>query len=416
MGELEMRGVAGDREATDAWVRAVTTGFLDRGADLSKEELDVRFARQELSRAYGFFEKDRCVATFNSLPLRLTTVGGAQLATSGVSGVTVTVTHRRRGLLSRLMERELREARERGEPLAGLIAAEYRIYGRYGFGPATSFVNWRVNTRRAGLDERWSPAEVDGTLALVEDAEAREVLPELHRRFRARTPGAISWDDFHWDRITGLAPGPSKETPPLWAVYRDAAGVVRGLVGFVVEKDWDRGMPNGTARVRTFYAEDDAVERALWRLLFSLDWVSVVDTGRARPDSTLPLMLPDARAAAVAEVADFLWLRPLDVPAMLAARSYAAEGDLVFEVRDPMGLANGRFLLTAGPDGASCAPTTRSADLTLDVAALGRLYLGEDSAARLLAGGLLSEETNGATARADLLLHTGRRPWCPDIF
>jgi hypothetical protein len=35
---------------------------------------------------------------------------------------------------------------------------------------------------------------------------------------------------------------------------------------------------------------------------------------------------------------------------------------------------------------------------------------------RLAALGALDEETPGAAARADLLLHTGRRPWCPDIF
>lgn len=416
MAELEMRAVAGDRDASSAWVRAVFTGFLDRGADVSQEEIDARLARQEMSRARGFFEKDRCVATFNSLPQLVTTVGGAQLATNAVSAVTVTVTHRRRGLLSRLMEADLREARERGDVLASLIAAEYRIYGRFGFGPATSFVDWRVRTRRAGLDERWSPADVAGELALVEDAEAREVLPGLHRRFRARTPGAVDRGDFHWDRITGRTPTTPKPAVGLNAVYRDASGVVRGLVGFTVDKDWHQGLTDGTARVHLFYAEDDVAERALWRLLFSLDWVSVVATGRARPDSTLPLLLPDARAATVAEAADFLWLRPLDVPAMLAARSYAAAGELVLAVEDPMGLAGGRFLLTAGEDGAECAPTTRSADLTLDVGALSRLYLGEVSAAWLLAGQLLTEETNGATARADLLFHTGRRPWCPDIF
>ncbi|GAA3848185.1 GNAT family N-acetyltransferase [Streptomyces sedi] len=416
MAELELRDVAGDRDASGAWVRAVFAGFLDRGADVSQEEIDVRLARQSMSRARGFFEKDRCVATFNSFDQRLTTVGGAELAANAVSAVTVTGTHRRRGLLTRLMEADLRNAKERGDAVASLIAAEYRIYGRYGFGPATSFVNWRVLTRRAALDPRWSPADVDGELAMVEDSEAREVLPELHRRFRARTPGAVERGDFYWDRITGAVETSPPRTKGLNAVYRDASGVVRGLVSYTVEKRWEQGLSDGVARVTFLYAEDDVAERALYRLLLSLDWVSVVDTGAARPDSTLPMMLGDRRAATVAEVADFLWLRPLDVPAMLTARSYAAEGELVLEVGDAMGLAGGRFLLTAGEGGATCVPTTRSADIGLDVAALSRLYLGEESAALLAACGLLSEETNGAATRADLLFHTGRRPWCPDIF
>ncbi|MDT0270841.1 GNAT family N-acetyltransferase [Streptomyces sp. DSM 44915] len=416
MAELEMRAVAGDRDAASAWVRGVFTGFLDRGADVSQEEMELRLARQELSRAVGFFDGDRCVATFNSFPQRVTTVGGGQVSANAVSAVTVTATHRRRGLLTRMMLPDLRAAKERGEPVATLIAAEYRIYGRFGFGPATGFVNWRVRKARSGWDGSWSTAGLAGELSMVEDAEVRRLLPELHANCRAGTPGMVDRNDFHWDRITRQITTSPAPPATLNAVYRDADGTPRGVVCFTVAKDWDTGLPDGTATVRLMYAADDAAERALWRLLLSLDWVTTVDSGPARPDAPLPLLLPDPRAASVVETGDQLWLRPLDVPALLTARSYPAAGELVLEVRDPLGLAGGRFLLSAGPDGASCAATTRSADLTLDVGTLGRFYLGEDSVAALVAAELVAEHTNGAADRADLLFRTGRRPWCPDIF
>jgi predicted acetyltransferase len=83
---------------------------------------------------------------------------------------------------------------------------------------------------------------------------------------------------------------------------------------------------------------------------------------------------------------------------------------------DARGLANGRFLLTTSAEGADCVPTTRSADLTLDVGTLGTLYLGDRPASRLAALGRIAEHTPGAAVRADRLLGTARRPWTQDVF
>jgi predicted acetyltransferase len=204
---------------------------------------------------------------------------------------------------------------------------------------------------------------------------------------------------------------------PFYVLYRDAAGVPQGLLTFTTDDKWEAGQPASTAGVRDLIAATPAAERALWHFLLSVDWVATVDTGNRGPDDPLPRLLPNPRAAAVTQHSDFLWLRPLDLPRMLSARSYAAEGELVLEVRDPLGLAHGRFLLAASREGASCSPTaTRGADLTLGTGALGELYLGEISAARLAALGALDEERPGAVGRADLLFRTGRRPWCPDGF
>lgn len=114
--------------------------------------------------------------------------------------------------------------------------------------------------------------------------------------------------------------------------------------------------------------------------------------------------------------ADWLWLRVLDVPRALEARTYGTAGSLVLDVRDGTGLTAGRFLLEASPAGASCAPTTRSADLVLDVRELASLYLGDESAVRLVALGSVEEGRPGAAASADALFRAGRRAWCPDIF
>ena len=53
-----------------------------------------------------------------------------------------------------MMAEDLAAAKERGDVFATLIAAEYPIYGRYGFGPATWTTEWEVDVARTGLDPR----------------------------------------------------------------------------------------------------------------------------------------------------------------------------------------------------------------------------------------------------------------------
>ena len=106
----------------------------------------------------------------------------------------------------------------------------------------------------------------------------------------------------------------------------------------------------------------------------------------------------------------------LDVVRALEARTYAGTGTLVLEVVDRDGFADGRYRLDAGPDGASCVPTSEDGDLVLDVADLATLWLGDESAVRLAALGRAREQRKGAASVADALLRTSRRPWCPDIF
>ncbi|HZG02156.1 MAG TPA: GNAT family N-acetyltransferase [Streptomyces sp.] len=401
------------------WLRALWTGFL-RSEEVTEEEIRARRGGADLDRTLGAFDRGRCVATFRTLPQRLTVPGGAAVASCAVTNVTVSPTHRRRGLLTRMMTDALAAGKERGEVCSTLDSAEYPIYGRYGYGPAAWFTSWRVNADRAGLDPRWSgPEEAGARIDFADGAEMRTEGAALHERVRALPDrqGMINRTERWWKLHTGALTWPgSGWKQPFHVLYRDAAGQVQGLATYTADDHWEGKAPYVNLHVRDLIAATPAAERALWHYLLSVDWVSTVHTGRRAPDDLLPQLLPDARAARTDTHADFLWLRPLDVPALLRARAYPVSGALVLDLHDPVGLAGGRFLLEATPEGAACAPTTRSADLSMDVGALGSLYLGEASASRLRALGRLAEERPGAAALADVLLRTARRPWCPDEF
>jgi predicted acetyltransferase len=415
---LEIRTL--DASDVADWVRALHTGF-HLAPSVTDEEVAVRRVGYDLERTRGAYDQGRCVATFRSMPRELTVPGGAFVPATAITNVSVTATHRRRGLASRLMAADLADAKERGEALAILVAAEYPIYGRFGFGPATWVADWEVDLPRAALDHRYAGPTDGGRVDLVDVAEVRKAGPALHERVRAQTPGAISRTAGWWEIATGERIFPSQPwTEPFFAVHRDADGEVQGLLSYTTtDHHWPGKLPRVDATVRQLLAATPAAEQALWRFVLSLDWVTLLNTGHRAPDDVLPLLLGDPRAARTETLADFMWLRVLDVPAALSARTYGgAPGRLVLQVRDGAGLCGGRYVLETDASGAGrCTPAgADAADLTLDVADLGCLYLGDESASRLAVLGRVAEHRPGAVRAADALFRTARRPWCPEVF
>ncbi|MGW7424346.1 GNAT family N-acetyltransferase [Streptomyces sp. NPDC054813] len=397
------------------WHRALNTGFL-QPPTLTADQLDARRKQFVPGRLLGAFDGSRCVATFRSFDQELTTVGGATVPADAISNVTVTATHRRRGLLTRMMSQDLAAAKERGDVVATLIAAEYPIYGRYGFGPATTLTEWTVEVGRTGLDPRWSAPEDGGRIDLLDVEDVRKLGPELHERVRRSTPGAVSRSELWWQLRTGAVRVETDWKEPFHAAYRSAGGEVEGLVAYEVDDTWHGKQPDETATVKWLLGATPAAERALWHYLCSVDWITKVKSGWRSPDDLLPHYLPDPRAARITSQADWLWVRILDVVRALEARTYDTAGSLVLEVADRQGLAGGRFRLDTSPEQASCVPTTDAPELTLDIADLASVWLGDQSVARLHALGRVQEARVGAARKADALLRTSGRPWCPDIF
>ena len=92
------------------------------------------------------------VGTTGVYSLRMA-VPGAVLPVAGVTAVSVLPTHRRRGVLRSLMRRQLADIAARGEePIAALWASETPIYGRYGYGRASSHAYFRFERGEGALD------------------------------------------------------------------------------------------------------------------------------------------------------------------------------------------------------------------------------------------------------------------------
>ena len=405
---IEVRTIT-DADVPD-WSRAVATGFHHVIED---GEAEFRRSTIVLDRTWAAFEGDRAVATLRSFPAE-TTVPGGIITASAVTSVTTTATHRRHGLASRMMAGELAASRERGEPAANLIAAEYPIYGRFGFGPAAWSIDWKVDSRGT-LPGPWRPA---GSVELVDVPTGRALAPDLQRRARLRRPGDIEWPDRYFDFDFNLArvPGEPERKPFFTLLARDEAGEPSGLALFRVEEKWENWQPFSTATVSVMIAPDPHAFALIWHYLVSLDGITQVEMGLRPVDETVPWLLADGRRAQQSGRNDYYWVRPLDVPAYLTARRYPVAGRLVLEVVDPLGLSGGRFAVDGSPDGATCAPTDESADLTVPVSSLGSLSLGGVSAQALASVGRIDEHTPGAVTRAGLMFAWPVAPWCSVTF
>jgi predicted acetyltransferase len=401
-----------------AFVSSARVPFLDPATDDPDDRADSeRHARElEVDRAWVAVDQGRFVANaaIASLDLTLPAPPG-ELAPvipfAGVTAVGVHPTHRRRGLLRQLMAHTLADGRARGEVLAGLIASESVIYGRFGFGHATSVTELRIDSREAAMLQPAPRLDI----RLVDADEARKVLPELfdwQRRVRAGEPnrGAGHWDE-------RLADRPHRRRGGGNALFHAVCD--EGYVSYRVhEEDILKGERCRLAidELRGLRPE---VEAGLWQFVFEIDLVGEV-TARRRPlDEPLRWRLADPRQLRVTDVTDWLWVRILEVPAALQARGYRRDGRLVLDVLPPQDdldgqpdPAPGRWLLEAGPDGASCRAARRGerTDLRLRVTDLGALYLGGFPASVLAAAGRIEECRPGSLDRADALLATSPAP------
>lgn len=360
-----------------------------------------------------------------SYPFTEFPVPGGTLPTAGLTWVGVHPQHRRRGLLTAMIDEHLLHCRERGEPLSALFAAETAIYGRFGYGKAADDLRLTV-PRGAAL--RDVPGAEAHTVRIEHADRARhgELVARLHRAPGIpATPGGLNrpgwatretdalWDSY-WSDPKSFRTG-SRESLRVAVVERD--GEPRGYATFRRTLDWQMTGPRGTVHAGDVVALDAAAARALWGVLLDLDLMATTEPFLLATDDAITSLLVDPRAASP-RVADNVWVRVVDVAAALAGRAYQADVDVVLGLTDARLPDNaGSWRLRAEAFGAAtCERTDADPDVTLDVRELGAAYLGGASLAALAGAGLVGERTPGALARASAAFGWPVAPACGWVF
>jgi len=406
---LEYRVIdTSDPAVFDPFYEAVTRGFL--GAEASEEQRGG--ARESLAfrRFTGVYDPGALnvaqpVSTVDSWVTELTLPGGRGIPMWAISGVTVAPTHRRKGIARAMLEGELRTAADAGVAIAGLTVSEATIYGRFGFSPATFGANWSIETKRAV----WVGPRPDGRLDFVPREQLPALFAEVHGRVRASRPGEIeAWPGL-WRRMSGTAAGQEGGSKVRGVRYADAAGVTRGVAVYRLSEEGPDFTKHELA-LHYLVSETDDAYAALWRFVLEHDLVSVVKAELRSVDEPLGWMIADQRGAIV-ETSEHGWLRILDVPTVLTARTYAAAGSFVLGVSDPLGFADGTWRLDVDDAGnAAVSASDEPADIALSVNALSSVLLGGVRSATLARAGLAAGEPT-ALAAVDATFASSETPY-----
>jgi predicted acetyltransferase len=349
------------------------------------------------------------VATYLSYDKTLNTGRGLQPARM-VSMVTVSPTHRRRGLLRALITEDLADAVAQDVPLAVLTASEGSIYQRFGFGPAVFQQTLSVDTGPRFSLRRHDDA---GSVELLEPAEAWPTVAATFASFHERTRGSVERPHFYGTFLSGefdFESGPDLKMRT--AVHLDADGAPDG---YVVYRPVPRENGRRTIKVTDLVSLTPAAYLRLWSFLADLDLSDTVEWDRARLDDPLPWALVDPFAVRVTGQSDALWVRVLDVPAALAARPWDRDGSVVVQVDDALGHAAGRFGVVTRDGVAEIEPTDADADVCMDADVLGSLYLGGVRAETLRLAGRLSGSEHGLRTWA-AMVDIRPAPYCVTGF
>lgn len=397
-GDLDYRIVdMADAADGDRFLRADARGFLDE----EPTEEAVAHMRETMveRRNIGVFEKDAGdgawpIATVSSWVAPLTVPGG-EVGMWAISSVTVAGTHRRRGIARALLEGELRAAASAGAPVAGLTASEATIYGRYGFAPAVPVARITVDTRRAG----WAGPVVPGRVEYVDRETLAAELGAVHAQTRGQRSGQIDGWPGRWQRFAGLAAGDKAAASVRGVHYRDADGTVRGAMAYTLQEI--QGTFRFELSVRHLGAATADALSALWGFAVHHDLVNTVTADLRPVDDPIVWLVQDQRAVEVV-VHDHGWLRIIDVPAALQARTYRGPVELTLRVEDPLGIAGGTWRFAVDGQGRATVSNAEpsEADAVLDVVALSAIYAGGVSAVQLHTAGRL-DATSAVAASID---------------
>jgi predicted acetyltransferase len=368
----------------------------------------------EPERMLAAWDGDEMIGTAGAFSFQVTVPGGAQLAAPGVTLVSVQPTHRRRGVLTAMMRRQLDDFHGRGEPFAVLTASEPAIYGRFGYGVASHGLTGTVDTTRTALHVPEGGERV--RFRLVCPADAMKTCEEIYARQVPGRPGMLARRP-GWETQPLVDPASERAgAGPLLCVLAEVDGEVRGYARYATVAAWSPAGPDGTVTVRDVEALDPVTYAALWRYLAEIDLTSKVAFRNRPTDDPLLHLVSDIRRCALVP-RDGLHLRVLDVGAALAGRTYASPVDVVLDVEDAFCPWNaGRWRLTGDAKGASCERTSDAADLAVPVQQLGAAYLGGFGLRAMAGAGLVRELRPGAVAEASAAFRSDLAPWLPHGF
>jgi predicted acetyltransferase len=404
--EVEIRACASAEEVRQA---ITPIGYYFGRSAPSDEQVKRSTRVLPAERVYGAWEGGRIVGGLGALRFQLSVPGG-RVPAAGVTIAGVLPTHRRRGILRGLMRALLDACHREGEPIAYLWCTEDTIYGRYGFGQASFTAEIDLPRERSAFHVPFAAA---GRVRLVPPAAAEDCVAPVYERVAAVTPGMIARSSAWWRSHTLADPEWQRRSGgDLQCAVLEHEGRPVAYALYRLNSAFERGLQTGAVAVTEAIATSPEATGAIWRYLFDIDWMARVRASLLPLDHPLLLLLAEPRRLGFS-LRDGVWVRLLDIEAALSARSFAPQGSVIIEVIDRFCPWNaGCWRVGSG----GVERTGEAPGLRCDVGALGSVYLGGFTWARLAAALRAEELVPGAVAQADAIFQAQGAPWCPEIF
>jgi predicted acetyltransferase len=362
----------------------------------------------EPGRTLGAFADGQLVGTADAVTGGLTLPGGAVVGHAAVTHIGVLPSFTRRGIATELIHHQLRDIAARGEMVATLRASEATIYGRYGYGVASSSQSVEVQTARAALRP---DVGAGGAVRLIDAAQAWDVLPRIYAENRSSRPGTVDRPEVWWQGLRLRTESASRAS--YVAVYGEP-GSESGFARYrpIDTETWFVS-DQRTIVVEDFFTPTMAAYLGLLRFLLGLDLIDRVMFWMLPLDDPLPWLLVDRRAARVTAVHDETWLRIIDAEKALSARRYEGDGTVTIGVNDQLLPENSTSFTIAG---GGAEPTGRRPELRVGIEGLAAVLLGGATWRSLAAGGLVRADDPAALTVADRLFAVRDAPYAGFFF
>ena len=349
------------------------------------------------------------------LPLRQW-VGGACLPVMGMATVSVSPTHRRRGLAGRLVTSGMRFARERGDVATALYPFRVSFYEKMGYGRAGEAHQYRVPPQVIP-DAR----EREGVVLVQTDADRGEVRG-IYERWAPTQTGQLQRTDAIWRRLL-------ESEGRVAVLYRNQAGAAEGYA--VARYRADLPLEDRFLEVEERVWLSSSARRGLYAWMSSLgdQWREIVY--RAHPAERFGERIEEPRLPAGSEPGWNLWFpsavllqgpmfRLLDVAAFAARPRFgSATLTLRLEVEDeqiPENAGTWRLRLEDGrPEIARSAHEAADATLGVPIHVLSRIFAGSLKPSEAVGAGVATVDSPATLPALDAAFDLPR-PWTFDAF
>ncbi len=373
------------------------------GGSYTEAEIEAKRDVHDMRRFRVAYDDREIVAVAGSYAMEVTLPGGASVPMGAVTWVATAATHRRQGLMTRVVGAVHDDIDRRGEPVASLFASEGSIYERMGYGVSTQVRVVLIDARAARL--RSDFAHPIGSVRYLDPEDAAPVLAEIWERFRRHRAGesgrTIAAQQFMID-LNSTPDGP--RSPVTYLLHAD------GFAAYRVEPHWNDGHPAHRLYLIEIATATPEAHVALWQTLLSIDLVGTITAQCLPLDDPLPYLLENPRVLRTTELNDGVWVNVRDVPMAFSARTYRTAERFVVE-------SDGRrWAVDGGADGGTCTAVRTKPDLVTDHAGLSSLLHGGVLPSTLIAGRRMTARSAEVSARADVFFTTSLLPHCQDRY